>query len=370
MERMRGGLKRAFFFYTLWCVLGALVLVAAVFLVCSAAREELPSGGIMVEMGGQVITMEVPDERERLLLHVLDGVQLAAWVTFPLGGLALADLLFYRKRLKGPIAALTEGAERIGRRDLDFVLDVHAEDELGKLCEAFESMRAALLESNRRLWSRIEERRRLNAAFAHDLRNPITVLKGAARMLEREDLSPEQRAETVSLMGRYTGRLETYVEAMTRAQKLEEISCTPRETAWEALGRDLERSAALLCANAGKELSFTQEGTGTVFADVGLIQRTAENLVDNALRYAAARVAVELRQEEGSAILMVSDDGPGFPEHILKRGPAPFLHAEGESGEHFGMGLYLSRLSCERHGGALSLSNSRTGAQVTAIFHI
>ena len=110
MERMRGGLKRAFFFYTLWCVLGALVLVAAVFLVCSAAREELPSGGIMVEMGGQVITMEVPDERERLLLHVLDGVQLAACVTFPLGGLALADLLFYRKRLKGPIAALTEGA--------------------------------------------------------------------------------------------------------------------------------------------------------------------------------------------------------------------------------------------------------------------
>ena len=107
-----------------------------------------------------------------------------------------------------------------------------------------------------------------------------------------------------------------------------------------------------------------------MFADVGLIQRTAENLVDNALRYAAARVAVELRQEEGSAILMVSDDGPGFPEHILKRGPAPFLHAEGESGEHFGMGLYLSRLSCERHGGALSLSNSRTGAQVTAIFHI
>ena len=64
-------------------------------------------------------SVEVPDERERLLLHVLDGVQLAAWRHLSAGRSGPGRSVFYRKRLKGPIAALTEGAERIGRRDLD-----------------------------------------------------------------------------------------------------------------------------------------------------------------------------------------------------------------------------------------------------------
>lgn len=70
--------------------------------------------------------------------------------------------------------------------DLDFALHTASADELGRLCSAFEAMRRALLESNRRLWRQAEDRQRLNAAFAHDLRNPVTVLKGCAGCWSRD----------------------------------------------------------------------------------------------------------------------------------------------------------------------------------------
>lgn len=54
---------------------------------------------------------------------------------------------------------------------------------MGALCASFEEMRRALWENNRVMWRQMEERKRLNAAFAHDLRTPLTVLRGYAGML-------------------------------------------------------------------------------------------------------------------------------------------------------------------------------------------
>ena len=56
-------------------------------------------------------------------------------------------------------------------------------DELGKLCQSFETMRASLEANSRALWDAVEERKRLNAAFSHDLRTPLTVLQGYSDFL-------------------------------------------------------------------------------------------------------------------------------------------------------------------------------------------
>lgn len=70
--------------------------------------------------------------------------------------------------------------------DLDFSMEASGGDELGALCGAFEAMRAQLLENNQALWRQSEERRRLNAAFSHDLRNPLAVLQGTVQLLRRQ----------------------------------------------------------------------------------------------------------------------------------------------------------------------------------------
>ena len=101
------------------------------------------------------------------------------------------------------------------------------EDEMGKLCVSFEKMRQALQENNEEMWRQMEERGRLNAAFSHDLRTPLTVLKGHAGMLlsglPRGELTEEEVLEEVRVMSQHIDRLEGYVEAMAQLRRLEDV---------------------------------------------------------------------------------------------------------------------------------------------------
>lgn len=112
-----------------------------------------------------------------------------------------------------------EGTRRIQTHDLDFTLPTPSADELGQICAAFENMRLELLKTNQELWRQAEERKRLNAAFAHDLRNPITVLKGSLKLL-RNGMADEQ---TIDRLESYTLRMEQYVEAMSSIQRIEQM---------------------------------------------------------------------------------------------------------------------------------------------------
>lgn len=97
---------------------------------------------------------------------------------------AIAVALLYHKKMKKPLAILEEASGKIAENDLDFSIAYEGKDEMGRLCGSFEKMRGALLANNRLMWQQMEQRKRLNAAFAHDLRTPLTVLKGHLEMMQ------------------------------------------------------------------------------------------------------------------------------------------------------------------------------------------
>ena len=108
--------------------------------------------------------------------------------------------------------------------------------------------------------------------------------------------------------------------------------------------------------------------------DGSLVSEVAENLLANAFRYASktvsARLDVRPTEHEGceELVLIVDDDGPGFSCAALKNGCAPFF-SETPSKERFGLGLNISSLLCDKHGGSLTLENRpEGGARVTARF--
>ena len=289
--------------------------------------------------------------------------------------LLLSAIVFYHLKLKRPLAILQNGAERIKRHDLDFTIEKNADDELGELCDAFETMRLELLKSNRESWRQMEERKRLNAAFSHDLRNPVTVLKGSAAMLQKSfdegSLMTESAGENISLLKQYTGRIENYIEAMTTAQKLEDLKFNPGPANWPILAKELESSLSILGANEGKEIVFSYNNEARqIDVDKYIIHNTAENLTSNALRHAKETVGITLSCGIDRIIIIVSDDGPGFSADTLSKGAVPFLHDENSGqGAHFGMGLYICHLLCEKHGGSLTLENCPGGAKTTATFY-
>jgi signal transduction histidine kinase len=304
---------------------------------------------------------------------ILSSLQIAMPVVFVIAALICADIIFYRLKLKRPIAILQDGAERIQKQDLDFEITGYASDELGELCSAFEIMRKTLLSNNRELWRQAEERKRLNAAFSHDLRNPVTVLKGSAKLLQKDiesgRLNAENGKEPVELVCQYAGRIEHYVEIMTSAQKLEELECKRLMYSKEDIQSELQNSLTLLSEASGKKITITHSGTAAkVSIDKQFVYNTAENLVSNALRYAKNKVIVEMTYQENQIILTVCDDGNGFPDSILKKGITPFSRDKTSDNEHFGMGLYICKLLCEKHGGSLEIGNTEHGGKATAVF--
>ncbi len=365
MERLKNmSLRKSFFLLTLCGLLAAVVLAAALWGVCLAVSSQYPRGGVVISGSEMIESLPGPTPEQLRLLKALDVIALLGWVLFPVAGLTAAGALFYRWKLEEPIHILLEGTRRIQSHDLDFTLPQPSGDELGQVCGAFEVMRAELLKTNRELWRQADERKRLNAAFAHDLRNPITVLKGSVKFLDQDPA--DKRA--LERLGTYTARLEQYVEAMSSVQRLEQLPVQAANVALELLCSELEETARLFAPNL--EVMVSASRTGTAWIDHGIFLTAAENLIGNAARYAERKIEVELTVDGPALSLRVADDGPGFPAALLKDGPKPFDKTDG-GGAHLGMGLYSVSLLCAKHGGALCLKNRREGgAAVTAKFYM
>ena len=95
-----------------------------------------------------------------------------------------------------------------------------------------------------------------------------------------------------------------------------------------------------------------------------------ENLLSNAMRYADTAVSVACRTKGKKLLITVADDGKGFNSNALKIATDPFYTTEKKSeGEHFGLGLNISKVLYQRHGGGITLKNQKNGgASITVCF--
>lgn len=368
-------LKKSLFTLTFVNLLLAVILSAVVFWGCTKLSAALDPSGVQIVVGADaIIKTEFPEPTAGTAVagNVLAVLQFCLPILFFIVALILTASLFYRWKLKEPLAILMDGANRIMENDLDFTIPSVSGDELGQLCVTFETMRQSLLNSNRELWRQTEERKRLNAALAHDLRNPITVLKGSVKMAKHcaGTGNTPQLMDDLERIDAYTGRIERYVETMSKVQRLEQVQ--PKKALFDtaALSADLEKALGFSITEYGKQLRFHGLPVcGTVSLDKAMLFQIAENLTTNALRFAKENVAVKLTIEGENLILEVTDDGYGFPADLLKNGIQPFRKGT-EEAEHLGMGLYICDLLCHKHGGALKIANTNTGAVASAILKI
>lgn len=306
--------------------------------------------------------MEKGDERLLIFLEMLPSI---AVPVYSAACILTASLLFYRNKLKEPLAQLRAASEKVSRNDLDFALSYDSRDELGQLCVSFEGMRAALAGNFSAMWRQVEERRQLNAAFAHDLRTPLTVLKGYDEMLQT---SPSEKTrEIAATMGKHISRMENYVGSMSRLQRLEDAQPEYRPVSLPALLSSLTESGEILCSKSGKTLRIQNDVTvPRLSLDASFVSQVFQNLMANAARFSKEAVTLSVSTKDGGLLLAVSDDGDGF--RTLSRAADPYFTESDDRSEHFGLGLYICKLLCQRHNGWLKLENRPVGAKATAYF--
>ena len=305
----------------------------------------------------------------RSIYHEVSVLHIAAIALWPIT-CVVGGTVFYKRKLEKPIKILLEASEKIANNQLDFTVEIPEQNELGQLCESFEKMRAALQANCLEMWRQVEERKRLNAAFAHDLRTPLTVLKGQSEMLAKysPNMTKDKIVATAETMRKHIARLENYVSTMNILQRLEDTDIQKKPISLMEIVTQLQETGASVCQS--KEFIFRNDivAITEMSLDFSAVQRVYENLLTNAFRYAHHRVTVSINAEGKAFSLTVSDDGAGFSEKDLSHALKPFYtSASNAETEHFGMGLNICKILCEKHGGSLTLSN-REGAQVVATF--
>ena len=318
-------------------------------------------------------------DNDRQLMQVLDIIRV--WCPFFYGFTftVAAIFIFYKKRLKRPFNILRSGTDAIRENNLDVDMRYDSEDEMGQLCCSFDEMRMELIHNKEELWQMIENQKKLNAAFAHDLRTPLTVLKGysdfLARYIPEGKVSEQKMLDTLKLMSSHLDRLEQFSRTMKGIRSMEELPVNKEET--EVEGLCAEMSEIIFALNQIKDIEITLECMGEsesgrkIYVDKNIVTEVLENLLSNAIRYAGCKISVSVQYtaSDGKLLLAVSDDGPGFSKGDLEKALLPYYREHGNNKEHFGIGLHICSLLCKKHGGVLSIANSMCGgAVVTASF--
>jgi len=280
---------------------------------------------------------------------------------FAVIGITLCAWWFYHKVLEPPIIVMMDATAHIQDHDLNFQITFDRQDELGQLCTAFEKMRRTLYENNRQMWNMLEERRALQASVAHDLRNPIAIMTGYVEYLQENSksgtLTEEKLEKALFNLGITAERMVRYTDTMRNMDTIEETAVQPREVEFPEFLQHMADSLAILFQNTEVRFSCNcQVPKCRVILDGELLYRIMENLLSNALRFAEQKIELTFCLEHGILTSTVTDDGPGFSDKLLKKKTALF-YSEDNSGQHLGLGLAVSRVLCQKHGGTIELSN-------------
>lgn len=384
-------IKAAFVAYMFVCILSALFLSLILSNICQFGQiqfykkyqTEYEASAYYIEMGSRdsdnghgVLSYYTEDIRtlftplELTVYNMLGFFSIACYPICFIVCISTTSILFYKKQLQKPLEILNHAADNISDNNLDFTIVYDKQDELGKLCLSFEKMRLALRNNYLEMWRQMEERKRLNAAFAHDLRTPLTVLKGQTEMLAKysSKMSEQKITEVAQMMQRHIVRLEQYVNTMNTLQRLEDIEIQKKDTDIADVIRQMKDTADTICETKKLIIEKRLGGIAKLNLDMSAIMQVYENLLANAVRYADGVISVSVSVKDGCFFMNVSDDGKGFTAGELSEAIKPFYRSSGEtSREHFGMGLNVCKILCEKHDGYLKLENSN-GASVTAVF--
>jgi len=206
--------------------------------------------------------------------------------------------------------------------------------------------------------------RRFIADASHELRSPLTMLRTELELMARDEPSgAELQTATASAIEETErlGRLADDLLLLTRADserfELRAEPVSPAALVGEAAARARRRPSA-----AGIRIAVGDVVDTAVLADRDRVGQTLDNMLDNALRYAAGEVELTTMRAGASVEIHVRDDGPGFPPAFLPRAWERFSRADAaRTDDGAGLGLSIIRTIAELHGGAADAANRPGG---------
>ncbi|GAA1308977.1 sensor histidine kinase [Pseudonocardia xinjiangensis] len=281
---------------------------------------------------------------DTVLFYLLFGVPILILVT------GITTYYFAGRALR-PVEAIRARVAAMSEKDLAQRVPVPgARDEVGRLAETMNAMIGRLQDAQ-------GVQRRFVADASHELRSPLATIATGLELMQRGPTDPG----TVTALRGETERLNRLVDALLLLARADERGLQPRR---EEVDLDEVAESERGRPSDSRVVAEVHAEPVRVIGDRGQLARVVRNLVDNARRHARSRVIVTVTREESTAVIEVSDDGPGVPAEDRGRVFERFVRldsARARADGGSGLGLAIVAEVVAAHGGSVTVDDAPGG---------
>lgn len=296
-----------------------------------------------------------------------------------LGGIAIIILpsMRFGKKIKGKMQPVMNAVENIKNQNLEYEVSCSGIKELDDCLSSIDDMRIALKVSLEQQWKTEQDKNRQMSALAHDIKTPLTIVRGNAELLSEMELTEEQKKMIVYIINS-TVQIQNYVQKLIDVTK--SADCypnTPEKVMTKDLLDDIRKQTSGLAEVYRLKINWKEQwNSETINVMYEQVVRAVMNIIQNAAEHTreGGTINIYIEEKNENLTFTVEDTGNGFTKEALIHGAEQFFMDDtSRSGDaHYGIGLFFAKSAAEKHGGRILLANSEEtgGAKVEICFRI
>lgn len=298
-----------------------------------------------------------------LILLLIDGI-------FCIGALLIISQIFTKRLIEhitNPLDALSEGAKRMEEGNFSEPVKYKGDIEFEYVCDAFNEMQERITEANAEKESYEKVRVEMVAGISHDLRTPLTAIRGTIKGLkDGVATTPELREKFLDTAYRRTIEMDRLLERLFYFSKLEtgNMPLFFEKTEWSEYLEAYVKRYELLIENESIKIKIKDVKKG-LFSNVDREQmkRILDNILENSKKYAESdklEITINIFEEHAYVVLVISDNGCGVSEDKIPHIFEQFFRGDESRNikEGSGLGLYIVKYLVNAMGGSVDAENS------------
>ena len=285
--------------------------------------------------------------------------------------------LIWAKKISKELNPLLEASEEIRKQNLDFQVKKSNVQEFNVILESLEKIKLGLSESLRTNWREEEKKRNQISALSHDIKTPVSIIKGNSELLGETNLTEEQETY-LNYIRKNTNRIDKYVETLMLVNKSNQANeLNFNEIKTEKFVENIEKLAKEFTStyklNLLEDINYDDD---FLIVDLKNFERAFLNILSNAEENSPKNSTIKLIICSKAAKLEISilDQGHGFTGEDLLYAKDQFYQGDKSrhSKENHGIGLFVAEQIIDMHGGSLVLENrtDECGAKVSILLPV
>jgi len=311
-----------------------------------------------------VVRFALPLSEVQLQIRVIHRVVLLGAIVTII--IALTIAYYVSRSITSPIRRMQRAAERIARGDFDSRVEIKSKDELGQLAKSLNAMADVLQQQIEDLKKMDIVRTDFVANVSHELKTPLTLIKGYIETLEGRALDDKEKSRKfIVIIKENADRLENIINDLLSLSEMELSRDCLNKAQFDLKGLIDDIALGFGHSLEAKGITFNVDVQGedfTIEADSDRIEHVFVNLIDNAIKYTegGGRIDISIREDAEGATVIVEDNGIGIPPEHIDRVFERFYRVDKARSRQLGgtgLGLGIAKHIVAAHNGKIRIES-------------